>query len=47
MTRSPDGHAVVRLTIDGIARDARQDERLVDVITRIGTALPHVCYHPM
>ena len=35
MTRSPNGHAVVRLTIDGIARDARQDERLVDVITRV------------
>src|SRR6202158_58102 len=45
MTRSPNGHAV-RLTIDGIARDARQDERLVDVITRIGGMVPHVCYHP-
>src|SRR5712671_4354640 len=45
MTRSLNGHAV-RLTIDGIARDARQDERLVDVITRIGGAIPHVCYHP-
>src|SRR2546425_2073449 len=46
MTRSPDGHTVVRLTIDGIARSARQDERLVDVITRIGSRIPHVCYHP-
>jgi formate dehydrogenase major subunit len=46
MTRSPDGQAVVRLTIDGIVRDARQDERLVDVITRVGGTIPHVCYHP-
>jgi formate dehydrogenase major subunit len=46
MTRSPDGHAVVRLSIDGVARDARQDERLVDVITRTGATVPHVCYHP-
>src|ERR1700736_3120838 len=41
-----DGHPVVRLTIDGIGQDARQDERLVDVITRIGGSVPHVCYHP-
>ena len=46
MTRSSNGRAVVRLTIDGIARDARQDEPLVDVITRIGGTIPHVCYHP-
>jgi formate dehydrogenase major subunit len=46
MTRSSNGHAAVRLTIDGIARDARQDELLVDVITRIGGTVPHVCYHP-
>jgi formate dehydrogenase major subunit len=46
MTRSPDGHAAVRLSIDGVARDARQDERLVDVITRAGGTVPHVCYHP-
>ena len=39
-------HAMVRLTIDGIARDARQDEPLVDVITRNGGTVPHVCYHP-
>src|SRR3979490_949204 len=45
MTRSPNGHAV-RLTADGLARDARQDERLVDVIARVGGTIPHVCYHP-
>src|SRR5216684_70979 len=31
---------------DGVARHARQDEPLVDVITRVGGAIPHVCYHP-
>src|SRR5881628_2540927 len=46
MARSPNGHAAVRLTIDGIVRDARQDERLVDVITRVGGTIAHVCYHP-
>ncbi|HWW82549.1 MAG TPA: formate dehydrogenase subunit alpha [Vicinamibacterales bacterium] len=46
MTPSLDGHPVVRLTIDGIAGDARQDERLVDVIIRTGGTVPHVCYHP-
>ena len=37
---------MVRLTIDGVACEAGPDERLVDVILRTGTALPHVCYHP-
>jgi formate dehydrogenase major subunit len=37
---------MVRLTIDGIVREARPGERLVDAITRLGTAIPHVCYHP-
>jgi formate dehydrogenase major subunit len=36
----------VRLTIDGTAREAHQGEALVDVITRAGGAIPHVCYHP-
>src|SRR6266850_6736202 len=46
MTRSPDGRTMVQLTIDGTAQHAQQDERLVDVITRIGGTIPHVCYHP-
>ena len=37
---------MVRLTIDGVVHEAEPDERLVDAITRIGTAIPHVCYHP-
>ena len=35
----------MRVRIDGIDRDARQDESLVEVITRHGGSLPHVCYH--
>jgi formate dehydrogenase major subunit len=34
------------LTIDGVSRVARTDERLVDLIARIGGAIPRVCYHP-
>jgi formate dehydrogenase major subunit len=37
---------MVRLRIDGTVRDAQPDERLVDVIARLGTEIPHVCYHP-
>ncbi|MCU1384726.1 MAG: putative formate dehydrogenase [Acidobacteria bacterium] len=44
-TAAPD-RPVVRLTIDGRAHDASQSEPLVDVITRLGGAIPHVCYHP-
>ena len=36
----------MRLAIDGIAREAREGELLVDTITRIGGTIPHVCYHP-
>jgi formate dehydrogenase major subunit len=37
---------MVRVTIDGIVRELPPDERLVDALARVGTALPHVCYHP-
>ncbi len=37
---------MVRFVIDGISYEAEQNELLVDVVERIGTALPHVCYHP-
>src|SRR5712672_3203946 len=46
MTRSPNGHGEVRVIIDGVVRDARPGELLVDVITRTGGTVPHVCYHP-
>src|SRR3989441_6544877 len=34
------------LTIDGSITEARADERLVDLINRVGAKLPQVCYHP-
>ena len=46
MTRSEQGQTAVRLTIDDVVREAKSDERLVDVIERVGEAIPHVCYHP-
>src|SRR3954468_22345479 len=36
----------MRLVIDGIVRETREGELLVDAITRIGGTIPHVCYHP-
>jgi formate dehydrogenase major subunit len=36
---------MVRLTIDGRGFDAQPNERIVDVITRSGIEVPHVCYH--
>src|ERR1700704_3669768 len=37
---------MVNVAIDGVIQEASQDERLVDVITRIGGTVPHICYHP-
>src|SRR5258705_7535428 len=36
----------LNLTIDGWSTEATADERLVDLINRIGAQLPQVCYHP-
>src|SRR5438105_9012441 len=36
----------VKLTIDGSIAEAKADERLVDLINRVGAKLPQVCYHP-
>jgi formate dehydrogenase major subunit len=36
----------IRVTIDGTATEAKTEERLVDLIKRTGTEIPHVCYHP-
>src|ERR1700710_3076551 len=36
----------VRLTVDGRTFEATDGENLVDVISRSGTDIPHVCYHP-
>src|SRR2546428_4540127 len=45
MTRSEKRQASVRLTIDDVVREARPDERLVDVLERAGDTIPRVCYH--
>src|SRR5437867_12311370 len=34
------------LTIDGSVNQAKAEERLVDLINRVGVKLPQVCYHP-
>ena len=35
-----------RITIDGTATEANREERLLDLLERTGTEIPHVCYHP-
>jgi hypothetical protein len=37
---------VVKVSIDGIVREAQPDELLVDLINRTGGSIPQVCYHP-
>src|ERR1700680_2566694 len=37
---------MVRVTIDGVVRQGKDGERLIDVINHIGTSLSQVCYHP-
>ena len=34
------------LTIDGSITEGKEEERLVDLINRVGAKLPQVCYHP-
>ena len=36
----------INLTVDGTARESKPDERLIELINRIGLNVPHVCYHP-
>ncbi|HEY7039507.1 MAG TPA: formate dehydrogenase subunit alpha [Methylomirabilota bacterium] len=37
---------MIDVTIDGVIRPARPNERLVDLINRLGVQLSQVCYHP-
>jgi formate dehydrogenase major subunit len=37
---------MIRPVIDGVPVDAESGELLVDILNRIGTALPQVCYQP-
>src|SRR5678816_3954155 len=34
------------ITVDGVVVDAKDGDRLVDVLNTAGTKLPQVCYHP-
>ena len=36
----------INLTVDGTARVSKPDERLIELINRIGLKVPQVCYHP-
>jgi formate dehydrogenase major subunit len=37
---------MISILVDGLAREAVADERLIDVINRAGSKVPQVCYHP-
>ena len=37
---------MAQVAIDGIVQEARPDELLIDLISRTGASIPHVCYHP-
>jgi len=37
---------LIKITINGSSYEAEAEERLVDVINRVGKELPQVCYHP-
>ena len=37
---------MVSVTIDGVVREARDGDLLIDVINRAEANVPHVCYHP-
>src|SRR6476646_5132921 len=34
------------VTVDGTVAEAQPEERLVDLLNRVGTSIPQVCYHP-
>jgi formate dehydrogenase major subunit len=36
----------INLTVDGTPRESKPDERLIELINRIGLKVPQVCYHP-
>src|SRR5882724_6615791 len=38
--------ATIRLTIDGTVTEGNPRECLVEVLNRLGTKIPQVCYHP-
>jgi formate dehydrogenase major subunit len=44
--KTVEGKTVVKVSIDGIVREAQPDELLIDLINRTEGSVPHVCYHP-
>src|SRR5882757_8441080 len=36
----------ISLKIDGLAREAKPGERLLELMNRTGVEVPQVCYHP-
>ena len=45
--RDKEGESMaIRLTIDGVTREADSSESLLEVLNRSGTRIPQVCYHP-
>ena len=37
---------MTRMTLDGLPVETKTDERLIDLLLRTGSKVPHVCYHP-
>ena len=37
---------MVKVNLDGVITEAQPDELLIDLISRAGGSVPHVCYHP-
>src|SRR5277367_4829989 len=38
--------ATIQVTIDGTVTEGNPRDRLVEVLNRLGTKIPQVCYHP-
>ena len=36
---------MTRMTLDGLPVETKADERLIDLLLRTGSKIPHVCYH--
>ncbi len=36
----------VSVTIDGVVHNAGREERLIDLVNKVGAKVPQVCYHP-
>ena len=37
---------MIKIAIDGVVQEAQPGELLIDLISRAGGTIPHVCYHP-